>query len=118
MNLKTEALNSHSDLGINAAPKNRMTMRFQATCAPLSYSFVENFITRQKANGTDSRYGAPPINSTYEYYMFGNWSGDGYTVLTSTTECVLNTQTDEFFLCSFHTRQYFENGASETSDTH
>lgn len=78
--LKTKPLDSHEDFGINAPAKDRMTMQQQVTCAPLSYSFVDRFTETMQTESNDTTFGTPRSNATALRYMFGNYSGYGYTV--------------------------------------
>ena len=84
MKLTTKALDSHYDLGINAPAKERVTLQYSTTCAPLDYSFVDKFVTNKTVHNNDTAFGTHPSNATIEYYKMGNWTGSdtqlSYTV--------------------------------------
>ena len=57
-------LDSHLDLGINAPNSGRLTLEKRATCAPLTYDFVDNHV--RFTPNTDS-------DIAIEEYHFGSW---------------------------------------------
>lgn len=67
----TALLDSHEDFGINAAPNNRLKLRKQLTCSPLSQT---GFTSTESAHGveangtvTDYNYGGVPNVASYTY---------------------------------------------------
>lgn len=67
-------LDSHIDLGINAPKRERLTLEKRATCAPLTYEFVDDHV-RLPPN-TDS-------NIAIEEYHFGSWFQDDFNTTYS-----------------------------------
>lgn len=75
LQLDTGQLDSHAVLGLNAAPKDRVTYRRVTTCAPLK---TDDRITSQDASQIGSGSGlspdpfAVPGNAQYELFHYGN----------------------------------------------
>lgn len=75
LQLDTGQLDSHATLGLNAAPKDRITYRRVTTCAPLK---TDGHTTWQDASQSDNGselspdHFAVPGNSHYELFHYGN----------------------------------------------
>lgn len=79
--LRTKPLDSHRDMGVNAPKKDRMTLQLEVTCAPLTYNFVDQFVSRNSGqNGGES--------SGVDRYMFGSLRSWGEASGPSETVCI------------------------------
>lgn len=79
----TPLLDSHVRLGVNARPKDRVSVQINATCSPVSTKAYNDVVV----DGNDTfveyymgRTSGGQINTTYRYNMFARYSGIGYLI--------------------------------------
>lgn len=74
LRLRTEVVDSHRDLGINAPQGDRLSVQYEATCAPLDFDFVDDFMTSTTSTFKDVFFYPSEQNGTLEVYDFGPWT--------------------------------------------
>lgn len=72
--LRTNKVDSHRDLGINAPQEDRLSVQYETTCAPLDYDFVDDFVFTANLTYNDTRFYPGSQNATVDLYGLGPWS--------------------------------------------
>lgn len=72
--LRTDVIDSHRHLGINAPKRDRLSMQYETTCAPLDYGLVDGFINTTTSSFDDTVFYPDRRNGTFEVYYMRPWN--------------------------------------------